>query len=59
MLNAYRKVDRRTFRCWPTDVCREWDGDLNPLLSQSELLDHFRDIFEPNWNLAVGKITLP
>ena len=40
MLNAYRKSDGAAFACWPKDVCREWDGDINPLLSEPGLLAH-------------------
>ena len=56
MLNAYRKSDGAAFACWPKDVCREWDGDINPLLSEPGLLGDFRGIFEPWWNLSVGAI---
>jgi hypothetical protein len=54
-LHAYRKSDGKTFSCWPADVCREWNGDLNPkwLKDREDLLGQFRSIFEPLWNSAV------
>ena len=56
MLNAYRKSDGAEFTCWPADVCRETDGDLNPRLQQPDLLGDYRAIFEPSWNLAIEKV---
>lgn len=56
MLHAYRKTDCRRFRCWPKDVCREWDGDLNRLLVHPTLLGEFRRIVEPYWNLSVENV---
>lgn len=54
MLQAYRKTDGTQFPCWPKDVCREWDGDLNHTwLTEPALLGHFRKIFEPLWNVAM------
>lgn len=65
MLHVYRKSgDPKYFRCWPRDVCHEWDGDLNPefLPHRSELLGDFRTMCEPHWNpsiesLLAGKIS--
>jgi hypothetical protein len=56
MLHAYRKPEGTEFPCWPRDVCREWDGDLNPILNRPELLGEYRRIFEPFWNLSVANI---
>lgn len=56
MLHAYRKPDGSYFRCWPKDVCHEWDGDINPILQKQDLLGDFRSIFEPFWNLSVASI---
>lgn len=56
MLHAYRKSGAPPHPCWPKDVCREWDGDLNPRLSDPELLGEFRDIFEPHWNESIERI---
>jgi len=56
MLNTYRKADGTVFACWPKDVCREWDADINSMLSESGLLGDFRTLFEPSWNLSVGTI---
>src|SRR5207244_374539 len=55
MLNAYRKSGAKPFPCWPADVCRQWNGDLNPkwLKDREDLLGHFRSIFEPLWGTAV------
>jgi hypothetical protein len=50
MLHAYRKRDGQSFSCWPKDVCREWEGDLNKLLERNELLGDFRRSAEPYWN---------
>lgn len=54
-LHGYRKSDGAQFPCWPKDVCREWDGDLNSawLTRYPDLLGQFRKIFEPLWNTAV------
>jgi hypothetical protein len=59
-LHAYRKSDGAQFRCWPKDVCREWDGDLNPawLAGREDLLGQFRKIFEPLWTTAVETLLL-
>lgn len=54
MLNAYRKRDGHQFPCWPNDVCREWDGDLNDLLTEKSLLGDFRQMVEPYWNESVA-----
>jgi hypothetical protein len=56
MLHAYRKPEGSYFRCWPKDVCHEWDGDINPILQKPDLLGDFRSIFEPFWNLFVASI---
>lgn len=54
-LHAYRKSDGMQFPCWPADVCREWDGDLNPdWLKEPALLGQYRRIFEPLWNVAIA-----
>jgi hypothetical protein len=48
MLRAYRKSDRAEFPCWPADVCREWEGDLNrSWLQEPTLLGQYRKMFEP------------
>jgi hypothetical protein len=51
MLHAYRKSDGKYFPCNTKDVCHEWDGDLNPLLVQSNMLGQFRKLFEPRWHV--------
>lgn len=56
MLHAYRKSDGFEFPCWPADVCREWDGDKNPLMEDTELLGDFRKIFEPHWTPSIANI---
>jgi hypothetical protein len=58
MLHAYRKSDHAYFPCWPTDVCYEWDGDLNPgfITNRPELLGDLRKTFEPVWALVVGRL---
>ena len=49
--------------CHPADVCREWNGDLNPkYFKDPNVLGEFRKIFEPKWkqtveNIHVGQIT--
>jgi hypothetical protein len=53
MLHGYQKSTGKYFPCWLKDVCREWDGDLNPLLVKKELLGDFRKMFEPHWNAAI------
>ena len=61
MLHAYRKSGVPTyFRCWPQDVCHEWDGDLNPgfLSHRPELLGDFRRMCEPNWNQSIESLLL-
>ncbi|MEX1204246.1 MAG: DUF4238 domain-containing protein [Dongiaceae bacterium] len=64
MLHAYRKSDGATFRCWPKDVCHEWEGDENPeyLRNNPGALGNYRRIFETHWNRSVetllaGRIT--
>ena len=49
MLHGYRKSDGTQFPCWPKDVCREWDGDLNPswLTGREHLLGQFRKMVLP------------
>jgi len=54
MLHAYRKSDGQQFPCWPKDVCREWDGDLNDRLHDQGLLGEFRRMVEPWWNESVA-----
>jgi hypothetical protein len=56
MLRAYRKQDGQSFPCWPKNVCREWDGDLNRLLPHPELLGDFRKMIEPYWNSSVETV---
>lgn len=56
MLHAYRKSDRLYFPCNTKDVCREWDGDKTPLLSNPALLGDFRKIFEPQWRSSVATL---
>lgn len=56
MLHACQKSTGKAFPCWPQDVCREWDGDLNPLLVKPELLGDYRKIFEPQWNAAIAAL---
>jgi hypothetical protein len=56
VLHAYRKSDGKYFPCHTKDVCREWDGDLNPLLVQHDLLGEFRKIFEPQWNESISTL---
>ncbi len=57
MLNAYSKQNGKEFPCWPADVCREWDGDLNSKwLQDPALLGQFRKIFEPLWNPALDNL---
>src|SRR5947209_5255803 len=56
MLHAYRKKDGKEFACWPKDVCHEWDGDLNRLLRDPELLGDFRKMIEPWWNPSVETV---
>lgn len=60
MLHGYRKSDGAQFPCWPKDVCREWDGDLNPvwLAGREDLLGQFRKIFEPIWRVAAETLLL-
>ena len=41
MLHAYSKLKGTRFRCWPTDVCSEPDGDLSSFLSKPDLLADF------------------
>lgn len=56
MLNAYRKSDGKTFSCWPNDVCREWDGDLNPFFEVVDILGQYRKLFEQSWNAAIAAL---
>jgi hypothetical protein len=56
MLHAYRKPSGDTFPCWPKDVCREWDGDVNPTLKDPGLLGDYRSYFEPHWNPSIAQI---
>jgi hypothetical protein len=45
-LHAYRKSRPHEFQCWPYDVCREWNGDLNPYFKKNpSLLGDFQKIF--------------
>ncbi len=56
MLHGYHKPRGDIFPCWPRDVCREWDGDINPTLKDPGLLGAFRGYFEPHWNPSVAQI---
>lgn len=56
MLHGYRKPEGTTFPCWPKDVCHEWNGDINPVLRQPELLGNYRKYFEPHWNASTANI---
>ncbi len=59
-LYGFRKSDGGRFPCWPRDLCREWDGDLNfaRLSHCPDLLGQFRAIFEPLWKTAVDTLVL-
>ena len=59
-LYGYSKSNGAQFPCWPRDVCREWDGDLNKawLMRIPDLLGQFRKMFEPLWNTAVETLVL-
>ncbi len=54
-MHGHRKRDGHQFQCWPKDVCREWDGDLNDLLQDKGLLGDFRRMVEPWWSESVAK----
>ncbi len=56
MLHGYHKPSGTRFPCWPKDVCREWDGDINPALREPALLGDYRDHFEPHWNPSIAQI---
>lgn len=56
MLHAYSKSDGKTFPCWPADVCHEWDGDSNPILTHPSLLGDFRKIWERHWTPSVENL---
>ncbi len=61
MLHVYRKSGVPTyFKCWPQDVCHEWDGDLNPAFipHRPELLGDFRKMCEPHWNASIEGLLL-
>lgn len=55
-LFAYRKIPAGDpFPCSPRDVCREWNGDLNPVFPKHpDLLGQYRKMFEPGWNPSLG-----
>jgi hypothetical protein len=55
MLHGYPKSGEAVFPCWPNDVCREWNGDINEayLARTPDLLGQYRKIFEPPWSGAV------
>jgi Protein of unknown function (DUF4238) len=55
-LFAYRKnLPGEPFPCAPRDVCREWNGDLNPIFPKHpNLLGQYRKMFEPGWNGSLG-----
>jgi hypothetical protein len=56
ILHGYQKSTGRNFPCWPYDVCREWEGDLNPVLIKPALLGDFRMLFEPRWDAAIAAL---
>jgi Protein of unknown function (DUF4238) len=60
ILHAYRKSGKPPFKCWPRDVCHEWDGDLNPafLPHDPNLLGDFRTMCEPYWNPSIESLLL-
>jgi hypothetical protein len=57
-LYAYRKNPAGApFFCSPRDVCREWNGDLNPLFEvHPDLLGKYRKLFEPGWNSSIDAL---
>lgn len=57
MLHGYGKRSGKRFECWPADVCKTWNDDLNTeFLSEPNLLGDYRQIFEPEWNRALAAI---
>src|SRR5690242_11880798 len=56
MLNAYRKSDGTVFACWPKDVCRDWDADIDSMLFEPGLLGDLRAVLEPGRNVSIGAI---
>ena len=56
IMHAYRKSKGDEFPCHPKDVCHEWDGDTNPLLSSPQFLGVYRKLFEPKWRLSVATL---
>jgi hypothetical protein len=40
MLNAYRKMGGAAFPCWPADACHGWDGDMNSMMDEADLLSN-------------------
>jgi hypothetical protein len=56
IMHAYRKSKGDDFPCYPKDVCHEWDGDTNPLLSSPRILADYRKLFEPKWRLSVATL---
>jgi hypothetical protein len=57
-LHGYsKKKDGEYFSPWPNDVCREWDGDLNPAIEgMPEMLGEYRRLFELKWNEVVEEL---
>lgn len=57
-LHAYSKSKGgEYFSPWPKDVCKEWDGDLNPAIEgMPEMLGEYRKLFEPKWKPAVEEL---
>ena len=58
LMHGYRKVPPKDFPCRPRDVCREWDGDLNPafITNRPELRGDFRALCEPHWGSALDSL---
>lgn len=57
-LHAYRKDGGTPFPVGPHNICKEWDGDLNPkFLSNPNLLGEFRALFEGHWSPAVEELS--
>jgi hypothetical protein len=56
-LHGYSKKDGKYFSPWPKDVCKEWDGDLNPAIEgMPDMLGEYRELFEPKWNPVVEEL---
>lgn len=56
-LHAYSKIDGSYFTPGPASVCKEWNGDFNPVIEgMPEMLGQYRQLFEPHWNEAVEEL---